>query len=80
MAFVKLHRSIVSPVGLIGVVLLYMAMLMGNWQTASAQINTDAVTVIGRNALYYKDYALSIQYFNQVIAAKPHLYAPYLLL
>ena len=77
MAFVKLHRSIVSPVGLIGVVLLYIAMLMGNWQTASAQINTDAVTVIGRNALYYKDYALSIQYFNQVIAAKPRLYAPY---
>ncbi|MDY3063683.1 MAG: tetratricopeptide repeat protein [Bacteroidaceae bacterium] len=42
-----------------------------------AQVNTEAVMTIGRNALYYEDYALSIQYFNQVITAKPHLYAPY---
>ena len=32
---------------------------------------------IGRNALYYEDYALSIQYFNQAIQAKPYLYEPY---
>ena len=32
---------------------------------------------MGRNALYYEDYVLSIQYFNQVIEAKPYLYAPY---
>lgn len=42
-----------------------------------AQINTDRVTLIGRNALYYEDYVLSIQYFNQVIKAKPHLAEPY---
>lgn len=42
-----------------------------------AQINTDRVTMIGRNALYYEDYVLSIQYFNQVIKAKPHLAEPY---
>lgn len=42
-----------------------------------AQINADGVIKIGRNALYYEDYALSIQYFNQAIAAKPYLYAPY---
>ena len=28
-------------------------------------------------SLYYEDYVLSIQYFNQVINAKPYLYEPY---
>lgn len=42
-----------------------------------AQINTDQVIQIGRNALYFEDYVLSIQYFNQVIAAKPYLAQPY---
>jgi len=32
---------------------------------------------MGRNALYYEDYVLAIQYFNQVIDAKPYLYEPY---
>jgi tetratricopeptide (TPR) repeat protein len=41
------------------------------------QINTDRVMIIGRNALYYEDYVLSIQYFNQVIKAKPYLSKPY---
>ena len=36
--------------------------------TLSAQINTDRVLAIGRNALYFEDYVLSIQYFNEVIA------------
>ena len=31
------------------------------------------------NALYFEDYVLSIQYFNQVINAKPYLYEPYFL-
>lgn len=43
-----------------------------------AQINTDRVLSIGRNALYYEDYVLSIQYFNEVIAVKPYLPEPYL--
>lgn len=43
----------------------------------TAQINTDQVLQIGRNALYFEDYVLSIQYFNQVIAAKPYLAQPY---
>lgn len=38
-----------------------------------AQINTDRVLTIGRNALYFEDYVLSIQYFNQVIKSKPWL-------
>ncbi|MGN0214572.1 MAG: tetratricopeptide repeat protein [Muribaculaceae bacterium] len=43
----------------------------------SAQINTEQVLNIGRNALYFEDYVLSIQYFNQVIKAKPYLAEPY---
>lgn len=43
-----------------------------------AQLNTDRITAIGRNALYFDDYVLSIQYFNQVIKAKPYLAEPYL--
>lgn len=42
-----------------------------------AQINTDRVLIIGRNALYFEDYVLSIQYFNRVINAKPYLADPY---
>lgn len=32
---------------------------------------------IGRNAIYFDDYVLSIQYFNMVISAKPYFYEPY---
>lgn len=42
-----------------------------------AQINTDRVLAVGRNALYFEDYVLSIQYFNQVIRSKPWLAEPY---
>ena len=42
-----------------------------------AQLNTTRVMDIGRNALYFEDYVLSIQYFNKVIDAKPFLYEPY---
>ena len=34
--------------------------------------------IIGRNALYFEDYILSIQYFNRVIQSKPYLAEPYL--
>ncbi len=44
---------------------------------AFAQLNTDRITAIGRNALYFEDYVLSIQYFNQVIRLKPYLSEPY---
>ena len=47
--------------------------------TVRAQLNTDRITAIGRNALYFDDYVLSIQYFNQVIKLKPYLAEPYLL-
>ncbi|HRF68513.1 MAG TPA: tetratricopeptide repeat protein [Muribaculum sp.] len=42
-----------------------------------AQINTEQVLRVGQNSLYLEDYVLSIQYFNQVIAAKPYLAQPY---
>ena len=44
---------------------------------ATAQVNTERVMLIGRNALYFEDYVLAIQYFNQVIGSKPYLAAPY---
>jgi tetratricopeptide (TPR) repeat protein len=44
----------------------------------SAQLNTDKILTIGRNALYFEDYVLSIQYFNQVIRVKPYLSEPYM--
>jgi tetratricopeptide (TPR) repeat protein len=46
-------------------------------QPVTAQINTDRMMLVGRNALYFEDYVLAIQYFNQVISAKPHLAEPY---
>ncbi|MCQ2334613.1 MAG: tetratricopeptide repeat protein [Paludibacteraceae bacterium] len=46
--------------------------------SAFAQMNTQRLTAIGRNALYFDDYVLSIQYFNQVIKLKPYLAEPYL--
>ncbi|HRT78963.1 MAG TPA: tetratricopeptide repeat protein [Paludibacteraceae bacterium] len=33
---------------------------------------------IGKNAFYFEDYVLSIQYFNQVIKIKPYLSEPYI--
>ncbi len=42
-----------------------------------AQLNTDRILAIGQNALYFEDYVLSIQYFNQVIKIKPYLAEPY---
>ena len=45
---------------------------------AMAQWDTERILTIGRNALYFEDYVLSIQYFNQVIKIKPYLAEPYL--
>ena len=42
-----------------------------------AQFNIERLIMVGRNALFYEDYVLSIQYFNQVISAKPYLYEPW---
>ena len=55
--------------------LLVVALLL--FLPAVAQLNTERVMLIGRNALYFEDYVLSIQYFNKVIEAKPYLHEPY---
>ena len=60
---------------LFSITLLWLSALM---TCALAQINTDRVLSIGRNALYFEDYVLSIQYFNEVIGVKPFLPEPYL--
>ncbi len=44
---------------------------------STAQINTDRMLAIGRNALYFEDYILAIQYFNKIIRVKPYLSQPY---
>ena len=45
--------------------------------SAAAQINVSQVVTIGRNALYFEDYVLSIQYFNQAINADSTQAEPY---
>ena len=58
-------------------VIIYFVCLAGFVSTATAQINTDRMLTIGRNALYFEDYVLAIQYFNKVIRVKPYLADPY---
>ena len=66
----KLRQKIYSR---LAVLLVLLACSVGSL----AQINTDQVVNIGRNALYFEDYILAIQYFNQAIKAKPFLAEPY---
>jgi tetratricopeptide (TPR) repeat protein len=59
----------------------FISIILIGWSACAAawsQINTDRVLAIGRNALYFEDYVLSIQYFNEVIKVKPYLAEPYL--
>ena len=44
---------------------------------AKAQLNIEHVMMVGRNALYFEDYVLSIRYFNMVIGVRPRLSEPY---
>lgn len=53
------------------------AVIIGSCVSARAQINAEQVMRVGQNALYFEDYMLSIQYFNQAIQAKPYLAQPY---
>ena len=59
--------------------LLSLLILITSFLPAHGQLNTDRVLTVGRNALYFEDYVLSIQYFNQVIRTKPYMAQPYLL-
>ena len=58
-------------------IIAFAVALWGLCAPAKAQINTDRMMSVGRTALYFDDYVLSIQYFNQVINAKPYLPEPY---
>lgn len=46
-------------------------------QPTAAQVNTENIIRMGRNALYFDDYLAAIRFFNQAIEAKPHQYKPY---
>ncbi|MBD5232603.1 MAG: tetratricopeptide repeat protein [Bacteroidales bacterium] len=59
--------------------IIFLLCLIAGVAGSLAQINTDQVMRIGQNALYFEDYMLSIQYFNQAIQAKPYLAQPYFL-
>lgn len=43
----------------------------------SAQYNVDRLVASGRVAVYYEDYILGIQYFNQALSLKPYLWEPW---
>ena len=58
-------------------IVLFPILLCLGTLLSKAQVNTDHMMRVGRNALYYSDYVLSIQYFNQVVNAKPYLHEPY---
>ena len=57
--------------------ILLFFFLLASMLRVDAQINADRVMLMGRNAMYYEDYVLSIQRFNMVINAKPYLAEPY---
>lgn len=59
--------------------LAILTLTLGAWLGATAQLNTDRVIQVGRNALYFQDYVLAVRYFSQVIDAKPYLSEPYFL-
>lgn len=68
--------SSIAPVNICRIITAFAAYLALS-VAAMAQINVDQVIRVGRNALYFEDYVLSIQYFNQAIDAKPYLAQPY---
>ncbi len=59
------------------IVLLACLLPLANGTKLTAQINTDRMMLMGRNALYYQDYVLAIQRFNMIVSAKPWLAEPY---
>ena len=55
---------------------LILSLLLGS-SVASAQIDVQQVLSIGRNAIYFNDYIVSMGYFNQVIGLRPWMAEPY---
>lgn len=65
-----------AKVHIISAVITAISCLFG-FLPVNAQINADQVMNIGRNAMYFEDYVVAIQYFNQAIATKPYMAKPY---
>jgi len=57
--------------------ILFTILFLVQSHAAFSQYKVDRLITIGRSALYYEDYVLSMQYFNQAISAKPYLYEPW---
>lgn len=57
--------------------LLVVTLFLSFTVASFAQLNTNRLMSIGRNALYFEDYVLSIQYFNQIIKIRPYQDEPY---
>lgn len=55
---------------------IWLALLVSIAQVYS-QIDVEHVVAIGRNALHFNDYVVSIGYFNQAIDARPWIAMPY---
>ena len=56
---------------------IIILLLLSGFFSSVAQLNTDRVITIARNAIYFEDYILAIQYLNSVIKQKPWLDKPY---
>ncbi len=65
-----LHRSLRCCVLVVACCFFYC-------QSASAQVDAEVATIMGRNALSVDDYLTAVKYFNQAIEAKPFLSRPY---
>ncbi|MDG5800189.1 tetratricopeptide repeat protein [Marinilabiliaceae bacterium ANBcel2] len=59
------------------ILLILSLITLFNSAPSNAQFDTDRMLIIGRNALYFEDYVLAIQYFNNIIRTKPYLTEPY---
>jgi tetratricopeptide (TPR) repeat protein len=59
------------------IVLFFSVVMMLATFRMQAQINTDQVMANAKNAIYFEDYVLSIQYLNKVIDSKSYLSEPY---
>lgn len=64
-------RRFINSITLAIIILLSLA------SPINAQLNTNRMMQIGRNAIYFEDYVLGMQYFNRVINVKPYLPDPY---
>lgn len=58
-------------------VVIIVTFMMSAFAPVRAQFKIDKMLTSGEIALHYEDYVLSIQYFNQIISLRPHLYQPW---